>query len=50
MQDCLHCGVDTDAIGDFYMVRDDVWFAATRADLWPALVPDKYRQSCLDCL
>src|SRR5262245_60987275 len=30
---CLDCGVNTSEIGEFYMVRSDVWTRAVKRDL-----------------
>lgn len=43
--DCIGCGVDTDALNEFYMVTDELWKKA---------VPDKHEQEnsvlCIGCL
>ncbi|WP_245672667.1 hypothetical protein [Aldersonia kunmingensis] len=38
---CLDCGVDTDAIDEYYMVHDQVWLQAA---------PDGKGQLCIGCL
>jgi hypothetical protein len=38
---CLDCGVDTDAIDEYYMVHDEVWLQAA---------PDGKGQLCIGCL
>jgi hypothetical protein len=36
--DCLDCGVDTHAAGDYYMVTDEVWHEANPGDTGMLLV------------
>ncbi|MCV7064604.1 hypothetical protein H7H51_00795 [Mycolicibacterium farcinogenes] len=38
---CLDCGVDTDAIDEYYMLRDEVWEQAH---------PDIDGQLCIGCV
>ena len=38
---CLDCRIDTDVIGEYYSVRDEVWTAA---------VPDQDGMLCIGCL
>lgn len=38
---CWDCGIDTDAIDEYYMVTDDVWTAATDGMV---------RHLCIGCL
>ena len=37
---CIDCGVDTSKIGEYYMLRDEVWKAA---------VPEDRRMLCIGC-
>ena len=38
---CIDCGIDTDKIGEYYMLRDEVWNAA---------VPEERGMLCIGCV
>jgi hypothetical protein len=38
---CLDCGVNTGTIGEYYILRDEVWLAA---------VPRRHGMLCLGCV
>lgn len=40
---CLDCGVDTQAIAEYYMVTEEVWAQAIPE-------PERHRMCCIGCL